>query len=477
MAEHKIIHGDCLQTLKTLPDNSVDSIVTDPPAGIGFMGKEWDKDKGGRDNWIAWMQEIAVECLRVLKHGGHAFVWSLPRTSHWTAMAWENAGFEPRDRVAHVFGSGFPKSHDISKAINREAGAVREVVKIRTNGNKGGGAKTYDDDNYIWDKPFADTAPATDAAKEWDGWGTALKPAVEDWWLFRKPIAEKTVAQNVLKYGTGALNIDACRVPTQDNLNGGTYSNSQRVETFFTGLKASCGKDFVQPVGRFPANIILDDSEEVRECFPETGAGAVPKGKFTISSPNGIYGKYGERENEECITYDASNASRFFKRIAYFAKASRSERNKGCEDLEARRKKVAVIQTQGVANAGENEGGKQLSSAMQNHHPTVKPVALMQYLIQMITPKGGTVLDAFAGSGTTGVAAKSLGFGFIGLEREGEYVAIARARIAATIESCAQSEPKTAPKTTTISCQNKCKNPACKAACSTPKQAPNEQKK
>ena len=396
--KHEIIHGECLQTLKTLPDNSVDSIVTDPPAGIGFMGKEWDKDKGGRDSWIAWMQEIAVECKRVLKHGGHAFVWSLPRTSHWTAMAWENAGFEPRDRVAHVFGSGFPKSHDIGKAIDKEAGAVREVVgfdQSRWRDAKNHKSSTIGRDFNYYETKASITAPATPDAAEWEGWGTALKPAVEDWWLFRKPIAERTVAQNVLKYGTGALNIDACRVPTQDEtgrenkaINGcfrGLHNNGQTCSTGGNGA------------GRFPANLILDDSDEVRECFPDTFPSNPNKRKNNGKLDDRAYGKFGAIDTEGYSDGD-TNASRFFKRIIYCAKASKSERNKGAD----------------------------------NDHPTVKPVALMQYLILMITPKGGTVLDAFAGSGTTGVAAKSLGFGFIGLEREGEYVDIARARIAAT---------------------------------------------
>jgi hypothetical protein len=159
---HQVLNGDCLDVLRGLADNSVDSIVTDPPAGIAFMGKEWDRDKGGRDAWIAWMRSVAAECLRVIKPGGHAFVWAIPRTSHWTGMAWEDAGWQPRDKCYHIFGSGFPKSHNLSG--------------------------------------------------EWDGWGTALKPAAEEWWLFRKPLSESTVAANVLKWGTGALNIDGCRV-------------------------------------------------------------------------------------------------------------------------------------------------------------------------------------------------------------------------------------------------------------------------
>lgn len=431
MKTHTLIHGDCLERLRELPDNSIDSIVTDPPAGIGFMGKEWDKDKGGRDSWIAWKTEIARECMRVLKHGGHAFVWALPRTSHWTATAWENAGFEVRDKICHAFGSGFPKSHDISKAIDREAGAVREVVGYtdrHTTKKKQEGASFNLTDHWVDEengRTFA-TAPATDAAKQWDGWGTALKPAVEDWWLLRKPIAESTVAKNVLKYGTGSLNIDACRVQTQDN----TGRENKAVNDYFGGLHNN-GQTYStggNGQGRFPANLILDDSEEVRECFPQSNSGT--------PSPNIQYGKDGGKGKKGVVSFtnsanpnqppygDADNASRFFKRIAYFAKPSKSERNRGCDNLE---------ESAGIRKAAPRESEDAKTPLRKNHHPTVKPIALMQYLIQMITPVGGTVLDPFMGSGTTGVAAKSLGFGFVGIEREAEYLAIAQARIAAVV--------------------------------------------
>jgi DNA modification methylase len=210
-----LFHGDCLEVMATMEDNSIDSIVCDPPAGISFMGKKWDGDKGGRNAWIAWMASIAAECLRVLKPGGHAFVWALPRTSHWTATAWEDAGFEVRDRVAHVFGSGFPKSLDVSKAIDKAAGATREVIgpdpeAARRNKTTSKFGSIYGEIDDAESVPL--TAPATAEAAQWDGWGTALKPAMEDWWLFRKPLAERTVAANVLRWGTGAINVDKCRV-------------------------------------------------------------------------------------------------------------------------------------------------------------------------------------------------------------------------------------------------------------------------
>jgi site-specific DNA-methyltransferase (adenine-specific) len=236
----KVLHGDCLEVLKTLPDDSVDSIVTDPPAGIAFMGREWDKDKGGRDAWVAWMTDVARECLRVIKPGGHALVWTIPRTSHWTGWAWEGAGWEPRDKIVHLFGSGFPKSLNVSKSIDKSHGAEREVIGIdhewirRTGLSHGGNTYTT--------KAFGSasgpnagkiTTPATDAAKKWDGWGTALKPASEDWWLFRKPLVG-TVVSNVLEYGTGALNIDGCRVDVAAG-----YNDSGGASRFFYTTKAS----------------------------------------------------------------------------------------------------------------------------------------------------------------------------------------------------------------------------------------------
>ena len=227
-------HGDCLDVLKTLADCSVDAIVTDPPAGIAFMGKEWDRDKGGKADWIQWMQSVADQCLRVIKPGGHALVWAIPRTSHWTGTAWEDAGWQPRDKIYHVFGSGFPKSLDVSKAIDKAAGAEREVVGVSSvtgarrsqtmNDGHKGTQRTYQNDEPVINNL---TAPATEAAKQWEGWGTALKPAAEEWWLFRKPLIG-TVAANVLEHGTGGLNIDGCRVGrNQDDQSGWSQSGSK----------------------------------------------------------------------------------------------------------------------------------------------------------------------------------------------------------------------------------------------------------
>lgn len=255
--QNYLLVGDNAIWLKKIPDNSIDSIVTDPPAGISFMGRGWDTDKGGRDHWIAWMQEVATECKRVLKPGGHAFVWAIPRTSHWTATAWENAGFEIRDVVAHIFGSGFPKSLNIGKAVDKLLGNEREVTgSYKVPDIKGDAYGTMNEKQGGSYKNIE--VNKTKGTSEWEGWGTALKPAREDWILMRKPLAEKTVAQNVLKYGTGGINIDESRVE-------GQWEGSTRTNTPFTNNVYSGGWNKIEteqhPQGRFPANLILTFAE------------------------------------------------------------------------------------------------------------------------------------------------------------------------------------------------------------------------
>jgi len=410
MPDVKLINGDCLDVLKTLPDNSVEAVVTDPPAGIGFMGKEWDHHKGGRDQWVAWMQSIATECMRVLKPGGHALVWAIPRTSHWTATAWENAGFEVRDRIGHIFGSGFPKSADVSKLIDKAAGAEREVVKVV---KKTPSASSNCNDGWV--RPWAEnkttmdiTAPATEAAKQWQGWGTALKPAVEDWWLLRKPLIG-TVVANVLAHGTGALNIDACRVATDDKLGGGRLTGATKVGDGWDrpwmndpdrrNADAQAMAEKVakaEEQGRWPANVIHDGSDEVLGVFPQSNsARANGNPNNPKRGKNHTATSYGQGDDTQTHDYrDTGSAARFF----YCAKASKADRNSG-----------------GVTST----------------HPTVKPTDLMRYLCRLVTPPNGTILDPFMGSGSTGKGAMLEGFNFIGIEREVEYFEIAKARIAA----------------------------------------------
>ena len=427
-SERFAVHvGDNLPILKTLPDNSVDAIVTDPPAGIGFMGKEWDKDKGGRDKWIEWMSEVASECLRVIKPGGHALVWALPRTSHWTATAWENAGWEPRDRICHIFGSGFPKSANISKQIDRMAGAEREIIGSKISRQPTGNAYAQDK----WTKAHSlpqeidVTAPATDAAKQWDGYGTALKPAVEDYWLFRKPIEKGlNIAQNVLKWGTGGLNIDGCRIGTQEMVK--TSSTKDIISTNRSMTGANYKRVAVGTVlGRFPAHLIHDGSEEVEAVFPVTGPSKAVKGARAGKSA----GRLGAFSGQAAVTMghddQGGSASRFF----YCAKPGKRERDAGLEELEAKQK---VFNGQSGHSAGLAPGSvedKFTTAPAKNFHPTVKALKLMTYLCRLITPPDGLILDPFTGSGSTGCAAMLEGFRFIGMEQSPEYAEIARKRI------------------------------------------------
>jgi DNA modification methylase len=363
----ELVHDECLNHLRSMEDNSCDSLITDPPAGIGFMNKEWDKNKGGRDHWIDWFAEVMKESLRVLKPGAHGLVWALPRTSHWTATALENAGFEVRDVVNHIFGSGFPKSLDVSKAIDKAAGAKREVIEMDI------------------------TCSATPEAKQWDGFGTALKPAHEHWILIRKPLSEKSVAKNVLEHGTGALNIDASRIKIDFTCGGRESSANTIQKTSGIDFMGNSTQTHETPLynksGRFPANLILSE-ESAKELDDHSGilkSGDGQKSK-NRNSPchNG-----GFKPDDSEFKGSKGGASRFF----YVAKASRKDRGEG------------------------------------NTHPTVKSTKLMEDLIKLITPPGGVILDPFMGSGSTGVAAKRLGFGFVGIEQDREYFDIALRRI------------------------------------------------
>lgn len=352
-------HGDCIEVMRSMPAESVDSIVTDPPYGLGFMGKKWDALPPG--------EEWARECLRVLKPGGHILAFGGSRTWHRLAVAIEDAGFEIRDGVLWLYGSGFPKSHDISKAIDKMAGAEREVIgdspyaARKPNGSAGVASVG------LSATPGAViTAPATPEAQQWEGWGTALKPAYEPAVMARKPFTG-TVAGNVLEHGTGAINIDASRVGAV-------------------------------PQGRFPANLILDEhtAELLDKQSGDRPVGRFPGSsqkspKFTGATYNGGKPYAGRVDEPPRSMGDSGGASRFF----YVAKAPKSER--------------PVVD--GVA------------------HATVKPLKLMRYLVRMVTPPGGVVLDPFAGSGTTIEAALIEGFNPIGIEMETDYLPLIQHRI------------------------------------------------
>jgi len=404
-----LLKGNCLETLKTLADNSVDSIVTDPPYELGFMGKSWD------NSGIAYNQDLWAECLRVLKPGGHLLAFSGSRTYHRMTVAIEDAGFEIRDQIMWLYGSGFPKSLDVSKAIDKAAGAEREVVGqnryAARRPSEAANSPVGFSDSMGGSATANITAPVTPEAQRWQGWGTALKPAHEPICVARKPLTG-TVASNVLKWGTGALNIDGTRVGyANGEVNFDRVQRQQHsegaVEGAF-GASALIGKEIstYKAEGRWPSNVIHDGSEEVLAAFPTSKSGGL-NGKSIFSAEStktaasmfsGMAGKprnYVSEPNE-------GSAARFF----YCAKASKSERNAGLDK--------------------------------QNFHPTVKPLALMRYLVKLVTPPGGTVLDPFLGSGSTAVACVLEGFDWIGCEMTEDYWPIIEARV-----EWAHNQPKT----------------------------------
>jgi site-specific DNA-methyltransferase (adenine-specific) len=437
---NRIYNMDCLQWMRDAPENCIDAIVTDPPYALtttkrwkdtdqfaqnqsdvgkrfskGFMGKEWDGSIPGIEIW----QEV----LRVSKPGAHMLAFGGTRTHHRLMVAIEDAGWEIRDCLMWVYGSGFPKSLDVSKAIDKAEGVEREVIGEYKHPD--GKPRNWEEHNqsngeipYGHDRGMARdiTMPATDSAKQWNGWGTALKPAWEPIILCRKPLSEKTVAANVQKWGTGAINIDACRIdgqPWKAHFGDGLAKNK-----FFTDGERT--EYFKEPhnKGRFPANLIHDGSDEVLALFPETGAA-------NIRNPNGN-DIYGRNALNQSITKDTTvrgfidnggSAARFF----YTAKADSTERNKYLKGKPMQ--KVNDGRETPIDNPFQR--GETLR---KNIHPTVKPIDLLQYLARLITPPKGTILDPFAGSGSTGVAAFNEGFNYILIEIEKEYAEIAKMR-------------------------------------------------
>ena len=415
MKTNKIIQGDCLEKLKELEENSVDSIVTDPPYELGFMGKSWD-NTGVANNPLMW-----AECLRVLKPGGYLLSFGGTRTYHRMAVAIEDAGFEVRDMIEWIYGSGFPKSLNIGKVTDKFLKTGN--ASWNGTGDSSNGALGYSKLQHKQDYRPEDYSNrhqnkdeiTEDKAKQWEGWGTALKPAHEPICMARKPLAEKTVAENVLKYGTGGINIDESRVGGE--INPKDYGRGGGF--VFRGDSEDAPKP--NTLGRFPANLLHDNSEEVRECFPESNS---TKGNGK-SKPNTFVAS-GSNWNDENTYADSGNASRFFKSILYQAKASKSERNKGMDDLEAKPMYKADGSAQSLEIFGSTDGGRE---DRKNNHPTVKPIALMEYLIKMVTKPGGVVLDPFCGSGSTLVAAKQNGYQYIGIEMTPEYIPIIEARL------------------------------------------------
>lgn len=502
-------HGDCLDVLRELPDCSVDAVVTDPPYGISFMGKEWDApgratratttaaDKAANPYGRAraeiaaytgdaatsarafqfWCQTWAAECLRVLKPGGHMLTFGGTRTWHRLACAVEDAGFEIRDSIAWLYGSGFPKSLDVSKAIDKAAGAERDLILAEGKSGKARNSMAGD---------FAGTwtvaAPATPDAQKWQGWGTALKPAHEPVVVARKPLAG-TVAGNVLAWGTGALNIDGCRVGTEGEVlstpqsdphkrgaGAGEYAISTRdTERMHSAQAASIER--TNTLGRWPANVILDP-HTAAELDRQSGTTSSNIAEMPLPNAPGFAGSdYGGDGSTNGVTVrgfaDSGGASRFFKvvredsvpgvpldemgsRFKYVAKAPTTERPR--------------VKREGGGDGTQNYGGYKVRCCdtcqirsqatgpltcghegftwvepidrKPDHtaHPTVKPLDLMRYLVRLVTPPGGVVLDPFAGSGTTAEACIIEGFQCITIEREADYLPLIVQRLTKPIQ-------------------------------------------
>jgi len=427
----KLLLGDCLDKLKELDDNSVDSIVTDPPYGLSFMGKKWDYDVPS--------QEIFEECLRVLKPGGHLLSFAGSRTYHRMAVRVEDAGFEIRDQIMWIYGSGFPKSLNIGKAVDKKNGVKGDVIGTRKVTSSDIGQKSG------WNELNTDRGDYEyrEIMNEYAGWGTALKPAHEPIVMARKPLSEKTIVDNVLEWGTGGINIDESRILTTDNLGGGATNGSvldiegfdrpwmhdeEKMKEF--GEKMKQKVEHAQTLGRFPANIIFDEEagkilDEQSGISKSTGGRS---GNKEGVGQNGIYGQYnGEVRDENPGLGDIGGASRFF----YCPKTSKIDRNEGLEGFEEKKSRK-WRDDKGMKLTGSGNPRNEMS---KNFHPTVKPTDLMLYLIRLVTPKGGTTLDPFMGSGSTGKAAVRGGFDFIGIEREKEYMEIAEARIQYEIDN------------------------------------------
>jgi site-specific DNA-methyltransferase (adenine-specific) len=472
MKKTKLMLGDNIESLKKLPDNSVDSVVTDPPYGLSFMNKKWDYDVPSVEFWS--------EVYRVLKPGGHVLSFGGTRTYHRMVVNIEDAGFEIRDQIQWIYGSGFPKSHNIGKAVDKLEGNEREVIGENPYNKLRGETK-----DGIWKKGevtgFGGKSMIDKGTSPYEGWGTALKPANEPICVARKPLSEKSVAENVLKWGTGGINVDGCRISSPDNdgkiwIRGGNGVNAR------SGSKSAQEKpqlngelEIVEPnpEGRFPANIILEcicdevikgekgdvkknnrirkvdngderwtgrkNSVEGIDNYNDKGdihtdpncpcrlldeQSGVLSNQSKSKRKGGFKTEYvgGDNVNKyETLAYsDKGGASRFF----YQAKVSKQERNMGLDGFEDK-----IIEGRDEGQDERNVAYKPRPVSQKNTHPTVKPVSLMSYLCRLVTPEGGIVLDPFMGSGSTGVAAQLEGFRFVGMEMDTDYFKIAEARI------------------------------------------------
>lgn len=430
MKQFKLLQGDNMISLKKLPDNSIDSIVSDPPYGLSFMGKKWDYDVPSVEFW--------KEVYRVLKPGGHVLSFGGTRTYHRMVVNIEDAGFEIRDQIMWIYGSGFPKSHNIGKAVDKLQGNEREVVgkeELKERSTK----KVEDASSVFMPREYDYTKGTT----EHEGWGTALKPANEPICVARKPLSEKNIALNVLKWGTGGINVDGCRIGTEERNNGSSLRDIRGggLDGQVSSKRERLEREDSVVEGRFPANIIFDESaaEMLDEQSGYLKSGEVKPHHKKNKTANGYQGScYGKFQNEDTTLKgygDGGGASRFF----YIPKVSKSERNMGLDGFEEK--------TSGGKGHGLDRRCSYCNTSMlkpedckcetpdwitppkKNTHPTLKPVQLMSYLVRLVTPPNGIVLDPFMGSGSTGISALLEGFRFCGMEMSEEYFKIAQARI------------------------------------------------
>jgi hypothetical protein len=442
-----VIFGESERLGELLAPNSVEAVVTDPPAGIDFMGKEWDSNRGGRAAWVAWLTMILTQAFRVLKPGGYAVVWAIPRTSHWTATALEDAGFEIRDRIhdiaaadftlanfldsldvnqrdalgriidgqsssilLHLFGQGFPKSMSLGKAIDERLGATRQVI-----GTTSRAVGPSQKQGYLGSSTFKEsetnpgnllTAPATELAAQWEGWGTALGPACEHWIVARKPFPG-TLVSNVLTHGTGGLNIDGCRVERDESHPLGGWPKHI---TLTHSLYCLASRDQAEAM----ANTLAESGNvtEARDVLEAAGT-CVPECPLYLV-------------DDQAVKTAKGGPSRFF----YAPKVSRKEREYGCNGLPVKSAGHMTDREDGSAGLKSPRAGAGRTGGARNFHPTLKSIELMRWLVRLVCPRGGTVLDMFAGSGTTGIAALMEGCKFVGFEKDPNYIPITRARVA-----------------------------------------------
>ena len=443
-----ILQGDNRQLLRGLSSNSVDSMVTDPPAGIAFMGKDWDRPGFGlntyggalgfraprigansgnlrahftaRDLFVAGLAETMREALRVLKPGAHGLVWALPKTSHWTGAALELAGFEVRDRISHFFGTGMPKNRNLSKDIDRIQGYKREVVgKCNIPGYAKKEVEQGAQNRTKLKFDVLSGVPLSRDAKKWEGWGTALRPAVEDWWLVRKPM-HGTIAANLLANGVGGLNIDGCRISRGTEVLTG---HGGKMWSHYRDGKDSSFQPKENTDGNWPAHLLISHSTRCVVANKQTWDNQL-FGEETATTDETVW-ICADDCPSRMLEEQRPGAVKFF----YCPKPTAKERNAGCYDLPLIDSGEMVGRKKDSPGAKSGRAGAGRTSGAHNTHPTIKAIALCRYLARLITPPQGLMLDPYAGSGSIGCGAVLEGFRYVGMEQDPHYCNIARHRL------------------------------------------------